>query len=1111
MSKFLKLTVAALMLFCLSAIAVAQSQATSGQIVGTVKNPTGELVPGATVTVTNTGTNFSQTFTTDEQGGFRALNLKPGDYTVEVTASGFGKSTQTGYKVEVGSALDAEITLQVQDVNAQVTVTAASVETTLTQTPTNINDTSISQLPINGRRFQDFVLLTPSAQLDPVRQQISLVGQRGINSNVQIDGADYNNPFFGGLRGGERSNNAFTIPQGAVREFQVVASGYNAEFGRSTGGVVNAVTKSGTNDVNGSAFYVNRPSKLAHKNAFGQIASPTQQQFGGAVGGPFPIPRFGEGGPSHYGGKDKSFFFVAYEEQRLNQERAVLFPNLRQTGFNSTIPGVTEGLNFSLGLEGPYTQTNNAKAFLGRLDFNLSQKHQFNIRYNYSTNTALNAVTAGTSLTPTTNSAVSNNGTEGDNQNTVVGQLTSFFTPTLVNELRGQYSRENRPRLANEFSPLLQAQFGTFGTVSFLPTTETDYRVQFANNLTNTRGTHTIKLGGEFNYANASQLFAQGQTGTFSFSGLDSSAGGVIQILRIISAGGNSTANANANTAAPFSDPTNRFDDNRVRYTRQIGNGLATLASPQFAVFGQDSWRIRSNLTLNYGLRYEAQFMPQPDTSNTTLTNLVANANLPLNRIDPTSIPDQTNQWGPRLGFAWDPWKDGRGVIRAFAGRYYGAMPLLTLAGPINNLRTPPGDLRLQLPSSCPNGSALPAAINTVFKQFNSIGVNLNNFGLNALPILSVGQVQQINQNIATACGQTFNSLNGLQLVVADAKVTKNPSSMQFGASVEREVTHGLTFGVNFDYVNTINLNFNRDYDLPIPQVRANDKSQRPFFGIVSTSAAFQLSQNRPITQLGNTGYVQVRDSGARSLYRGITFRGQLRRKWGQFDAFYTYSKNYDSDSTERNATFASYDNAFNLQPEYSFSALDRRHQFVFNSVINAPFGFEIATTGRFLSAPPFEVSVSSIVAPAGSGLTAAQYAALVTLSGSTTGDLNQDAGNFNDRPYTSPGVSSLRNSYRNKPFKNVDLRIQRNFRFGEKYELSPSFEVFNLFDFHNIQLSGTTVSNYGNPGVNEKTGEVLSASNPNFLRIRDANGNFLLTNSPGQPLQIQIGVRFKF
>src|SRR5204863_1002981 len=143
-----------------------------------------------------------------------------------------------------------------------------NVETTQVQTTTNINDTSISQLPINGRRFQDFVLATPTAQIDPIRGQISLAGQRGINGNVQIDGGDYDNPFFGGLRGGERSNQAFTIPQGAVREFQVVASGYNAEFGRSTGGIISVVTKSGTNDFHGDAFYVDRPKDFAHRNAF---------------------------------------------------------------------------------------------------------------------------------------------------------------------------------------------------------------------------------------------------------------------------------------------------------------------------------------------------------------------------------------------------------------------------------------------------------------------------------------------------------------------------------------------------------------------------------------------------------------------------------------------------------------------------------------------------------------------------------------------------------------------------------------------------------------------------------------------------------------------------
>ena len=1109
MCKSLRFSFASLLIISMCALmALAQSQASTGQIVGTVKNPAGELVPGATVTVTNPATGLSRTLTTNDQGGFTAVNLPSGEYTIDVEAQGFGKFTQTGYKVEVGSAITADINLSVQGVTGTVLVSAgANVETTQVQTTTNINDTSISQLPINGRRFQDFVLATPTAQIDPLRGQISLAGQRGINGNVQIDGADYNNPFFGGLRGGERSNQAFTIPQGAIKEFQVVASGYNAEFGRSTGGVVNAVTKSGTNDFHGGAFYVDRSTGLAAKNAFGQIAAPTQQQFGGSVGGPFPIPRFGEGGKSHYGGKDKSFFFIAYEQQKLLQSRAVLMNNLRQAGvLSGTIAsGITEALNFSLDKETAYKQTNDAKVFLMRYDFNISQKHQFNIRYNHSVNAALNAVTAGTSLTPTTNSALSNNGTEGDNSNTVVGQLTSFLSSSNINELRGQYSKENRPRLANEISPLIQALYGNFGTVNFLPTTESDYRVQFADNLTMIRGGHTWKVGGEYNFVKASQVFAFRQFGQFSFSGLGTDAASIIQVLRILSAGGNTTtANANGTVGTGSLDPTNRFDDNRVRYARNLGNGLLTLSSPQYAGYGQDSWRVTPNFTVNFGLRWEAQIMPQPDTSNSAATNAVLNATLPLGAVDPRVIPSQKNQWAPRGGFAWDPWKNGKGVIRGYAGIYYAATPVLTLAAPLNNFRTPFGDVTLTLPST-----GLPASLNTVYKQFLSIGVDLNNSPLGSLPILSIAQVNQILANISAAGGATVNVLNGLQ-VIAGGQHFRNPRSIQFGAGFEREIARGLTVGATYDYVKTTGLNFNRDYDLPTPIIRAGDLSLRPFFGIVSSTVIG--AQNRPIAAFGNTGFVQVRDPGAKSEYQAFVARAQFRRKFGQFDAFYTLSRNLDNDSTERNASFASYDNAFNLAPEYNYGANDRRHVVAFSSVLNLPLGFEAAVTSRYLSGAPIDVSVSSIVAPAGSGLTAAQYAALVTLQGSTSGDLNQDAGNFNDRPYLAPGVSSKRNSYRNRSLRFLDLRLERKFKLGEKFELSPSFEAFNVFNFKNLTYASTTATNYGNPGINEKTGASLPASNPTFLALRDpVTGALLLTNSSGSPRQIQLGLRLKF
>jgi hypothetical protein len=1083
MSNFVKLSFALFLALSLSAISFAQS--TGGQIVGTVTDQQGAAVPNATVKVTNTATSLEQTLTTTDDGGFRAVSLAPGEYTIEVSAAGFGTSTQSGYKVEVGSALTANISLGVGAVNEVVQVDAASVETTQVQTPTNINQTSITELPINGRRFQDFVLLTPGADTDPTRNQISLAGQRGINANIQIDGADYNNPFFGGIRGGERSNQAFTFPQSSIREFQVISSGYNAEFGRSTGGIVNVVTKSGSNDYHGSAFYLLRPESWAHKNAFGQIAAPTQQQYGGSLGGPLHLPRFGEGGRSTFGGRDKTFFFLALEQQALNQQRAVLFDPLQT--FSPATAGTAEAFNFYRGLEGPYTQTNDATAFVFRFDANLNESNQFNARYNYSKNTAENAVTAGTSLQPTTNSALSNNGTEGNSQHTFVSQLTTFFSPTVINELRSQYSRENRPRTPNELSPLVGNTIGNFGTVSFLPTTQYDYRSQISDGLTINRGQHSVKVGAEFNYTFADQLFAFRQTGNFALFG---AANNVTSALRILSVGTGAGL-----TAA--TDPPNRFDHPSISYTRAVGNGLANMSSKELAIYGQDSWRLRPNFTLNYGLRWESQFFSEPDTSNTQLTTLVRNTAFPLGTVDPSVIPDQVKQFAPRLGFAWDPTSDGKTVIRGYGGLYYARTPMLTMAGPINNFRTPPGDVTLQISgftNNCAGGvpNSSPACPSTIYKQFLTIGIDLNAFPLGSLPILSVAQLQQINANINAARGLTFNPNAGLALFAVGDQF-KNPRSVQFGAGVEREVARGLTLGATFDYVNTVNLNRNRDLNVPVPVIRAGDQSLRPFYNVDAQG------QNRPLAGLS---FIQIREASARSLYRAFTVRGQLRRRFAQFDAFYTLAKNLDDDSTERNASFAEYDDSFNLVPEYGLSRLHRKHQFVFNTVINAPLGFQVSTTGRFRSGTPIDVTVSGIT-----GISAAA----VTLSGSTSGDLNGDRGNFSDRPYLAPGVPSQRNSFSNRPFYNVDMRFQRDFEFGERYKLSPTLEVFNVFKFDNIEFAGTTALNYGNPGVNENTGAVLAPTNPNFLRIRNNNGDYLLNNRPGSPLQMQIGVRFEF
>ncbi len=311
-SKALCAVLVAALTLAMPALARGQSQATTAEINGRVVDAQAAVLPGVTVTARSPETGYVRSVVTNEEGVFSLPLLPPGAYELTVELPGFGTFKQT-VRPTVGATITINPTLQVAGLAESITVSAAApvVETSATVRTTTVDLEAIENLPINGRRFQDFITLTPTVQVDTSRGQLSFAGQRGINSNVSIDGADYNQPFFGGIRGGERSNNAFTIPQEAIKEFQVVASGYSAEFGRSTGGLVNAITKSGTNTPRGSLFYVNRNREWAEVNAFGQNAAPTQQQFGGSIGGPII--------------QNRLFYFVAAELQRLENTRNVVF------------------------------------------------------------------------------------------------------------------------------------------------------------------------------------------------------------------------------------------------------------------------------------------------------------------------------------------------------------------------------------------------------------------------------------------------------------------------------------------------------------------------------------------------------------------------------------------------------------------------------------------------------------------------------------------------------------------------------------------------------------------------------------------------------------------
>jgi hypothetical protein len=282
--------------------------------------------------------------------------------------------------------------------------------------------------------------------------------------------------------------------------------------------------------------------------------------------------------------------------------------------------------------------------------------------------------------------------------------------------------------------------------------------------------------------------------------------------------------------------------------------------------------------------------------------------------------------------------------------------------------------------------------------------------------------------------------------------------------------------GVEGLYVKTENLQRNYNLNLPAPTLRTTDvdPAQRPFFGIPQGVA-------RPITQLGN---VTVRESTAHSVYKALSFSVRVQKKWGQLNAYYVLSDSKSDDDNERDAGGFTYENAFNLAPEYNYANLDRRHQVNGYLVIFLPKGFEFASGFRYGSARPFDARLGR--------------------------DANGDTNNL-DRPYSAPGVPFLRNAFRNYSETNIDIRMQKTFTVAGKNQIVLSVDAFNVFGFDNVLLgTATTFVNYCT-NVNDPTCGFSGPTNPTFGQVKGADGKYLAGANPGPPRQWQIGLRYRF
>jgi len=350
----------------------AQSQANTGTIEGIVTDQTDRAVANAEVTLTNQGTNFTRALHTDDEGRFRGLLLPLGAYRVTVKAPSFGTIVREGLDLKVGQTITLGLSLNVSQVQQEVSVTAEApiIETGKVENSSYLDQRSVRDLPNNGRNFLSLVPLTPGVSIvqGPDGDEISINGQKGINNNISIDGADNNNPFFGEQRGGQRP--AFTVSLDAIKEFQVVADSAPAEFGRSSGGFINVVTKSGTNQLHGSLHEYEKWTGLTSRLSDGtRLSAFHQEQFGGTLGGAIK--------------KDKLFYFVAYDQQ--------FFTQTKQNNPKRIDPVLVNffATKFSDPNEnGPITRLNNGIATLGKIDWIVNSSNQSTVRYNFEHSSA---------------------------------------------------------------------------------------------------------------------------------------------------------------------------------------------------------------------------------------------------------------------------------------------------------------------------------------------------------------------------------------------------------------------------------------------------------------------------------------------------------------------------------------------------------------------------------------------------------------------------------------------------------------------------------------------------------------------------------------------------
>jgi hypothetical protein len=1036
--------------------------AATGAIHGTVLDPAGSRIAQASIVVVNAATGSRYSATSDAEGRFTLDLLPPGDYSARVVAKGMSPEITPQLHVDVGAAAELQFHLTVAGPEEKVTVSAtpALVDTKTTAVSTLLDERAIADLPINGRRFSDLMLLSPGVTQDPrsltsaTNGDLSFGGIRGFQNSFLVDGGDFNNAFFAQARGLYRTPYQFSNE--VVQEFRVSSNSSGAELGRSGGAVINVVTKSGSNHWHGTGLYYFRDS------GFGGAADPfisfkphsEQQQGGATLGGPIK--------------KNKIFFFGGFDQHYFHVPDVVEFLDgtmqvVPQAGTGPYSPGDYEASDRALvfaaaaqltSLAGSYPAAQIGNAAYAKLDINITPRNQLAIRYNSSRYWGSNNVFLDPA-SPVTYDSISDNGEETVSTDTGSVSLISGLTPRLISHLRAQFSRDLRQSYTNTNDSLVKIPdiIDGIGRSDQLPRATREHRAQLAETVSLDTSRHSFKFGGDslitwlYDYFPSQEsgeyLFYSIKVDPFTFEPME--AGLPLTPLR-----------AYAHAVPHY-------------YLQNFGAASSNPNSNDYAAFAQDTIRVTDHLAINLGVRWDLQTF--------TTAGLISNPLFP----PAGKVPFKPYNFGPRAGLAYSIGKNHPLVIRAGYGLFY---------------------------------VRIPQIYNSAIATENGITdaqIFLNNTSYYDHQVFPTYPNPLVNCPLTSpACNLPSGFTQGVTNdVSAFAPDFVTPRVQQTSLTIEREVASHTTVAVSYLYVHGEHLIRALDVNLPPPVALTYpifDSTGSIFQGgyyTVDSFATWQYTQSltcpfppcinplgRPIAQLGAIDEFQ---SAASSVYNGATLSINRRMARGTYLRLsYTYARAIDDGQDALVAGQpATVQNSYNPNGERGPSVTDQRNRFVAAvSIEPRPFHREHELLGHILN----DWKISSIVT-AGSGR---------PVNATVDGDPNQDGNDLNDR---LPGYS--RNAFTGPDYASTDLRLVRKIHISQGYRLEFTADSFNLFNRDNQRVEIT--SNGLTAEATTFTQYTTYANGVPYPGYYQQPQDFLKPNAAFAPRQLQLGLKLIF